>query len=85
MTLKEPAEKAVRDIRRKTRRQCPAEEKIRIVLDGSRGEEGIASPCRRGGIADHAVARMVAIARMLYQATLKFRFRLWGLRCLLRP
>ena len=39
MPKKEPAEKAVRDIRRKTRRRFSAEEKIRIVIEGLRGEE----------------------------------------------
>ncbi len=50
MPQKDSAEKAVRDIRRKTRRQFSAEEKIRIVLEGLRGEESIASLCRREGI-----------------------------------
>ena len=48
---KEPAKKVVRDIRRKTRRQHSAEEKIRIVLEGLRGEDSIAELCRREGIA----------------------------------
>lgn len=52
MTTKEPAEKAVRDIRRKTRKQYSAEEKIRIVFEGLRGEESIAALCRREGIAE---------------------------------
>jgi hypothetical protein len=39
MTQKDSAEKAVREIRRKTRRKFSAEEKIRIVLEGLRGEE----------------------------------------------
>jgi transposase len=39
VSTKSPAEKAVRDIRRKTRKQYSAEEKIRIILDGLRGEE----------------------------------------------
>ena len=52
MKSKEPAEKAVRDIRRKPRRQYSSEEKIRIVLEGLRGEESIASLCRREGIAE---------------------------------
>ncbi len=43
-------EKAVREIRRKTRRRFSAEEKIRIVLEGVRGEESIATLCRREGI-----------------------------------
>ena len=42
MSSKDPAEKVVRDIRRKTRRKHSTEEKIRIVLEGLRGEEGIA-------------------------------------------
>jgi transposase len=42
----------VRDIRRATRKQYSAEEKIRIVLDGLRGEHSIAELCRREGIAE---------------------------------
>ncbi len=49
--LKESAEKVVRDIRRATRKQYSAEEKIRIVLSGLRGEDSIAELCRREGIA----------------------------------
>ena len=45
------SEKAVKDIRRATRKQYSAEEKIRIVLDGLRGEETIAELCRQEGIA----------------------------------
>jgi transposase len=41
------AEKLVRDIRRATRKQYSAEEKIRIVLEGLRGESSIAELCRR--------------------------------------
>ena len=41
------AEKTVRAIRRATRRRYAAEEKIRIVLQGLRGEESIAELCRR--------------------------------------
>ena len=52
MSKKDLAEKAVRDIRRKTRKQYSAEEKIRIVLSGLRGEESIAALCRREGIAE---------------------------------
>jgi transposase len=44
------AEKTVRDIRRATRRQYSAEEKIRIVLEGLRGETSIAELCRKEGI-----------------------------------
>ncbi|MEE1550581.1 MAG: transposase, partial [Nitrospinaceae bacterium] len=45
------SEKTVEDIRRATRKQYSAEEKIRIVLDGLRGEETIAELCRQEGIA----------------------------------
>jgi len=48
---KQSAENKVRDIRRKTRRKYSAEEKIRIVLEGLRGEETVAELCRREGIA----------------------------------
>ena len=44
------AEKTVKDIRRATRRHYSAEEKIRIVIEGLRGEESIAELCRREGI-----------------------------------
>ena len=46
----ESAEKTVRDIRRATRRHHSAEEKIRIVLEGLRGEDSIAELCRKEGI-----------------------------------
>jgi transposase-like protein len=44
------ADKTVRDIRRPTRRKLSAEEKIRLVLEGLRGEETIAEVCRKEGI-----------------------------------
>ena len=43
-------EATVREIRRKTRKKYSAEEKVRIVLEGLRGEEKIAELCRREGI-----------------------------------
>ena len=46
----ESAEKVVWDIQRKTRRRFSAEEKIRIVLEGLRGEQSIAELCRREGL-----------------------------------
>ena len=49
---KPSSERIVRDIRRATRKQYSAEEKIRIVLDGLRGEHSIAELCRREGIAE---------------------------------
>ena len=45
------SEGTINDIKRKTRKQYSAEEKIRIVLDGLRGEDSIAELCRREGIA----------------------------------
>ena len=51
-TQKAPADQVVKDIRRATRKQYGAEEKIRIVLEGLRGEEPIAALCRREGIAE---------------------------------
>ena len=48
---KQTSEAAVREIRRKTRRRFAPEEKIRIVLDGLRGEQSISELCRRLGIA----------------------------------
>ena len=47
---KDSAEKTVRDIRRRTRRHYSAEDKIRIVLEGLRGEDSIAELCRKEGI-----------------------------------
>ena len=47
----EDAERAIKDIRRQTRRRYSAEEKIRIVLAGLRGEDSIAELCRQEGIA----------------------------------
>ena len=46
------SERVVKDIRRATRKHHSAEEKIRIVLDGLRGEYSIAELCRREGIAE---------------------------------
>ena len=51
VTHRAAAEKAVKEIRRATRKQHSAEEKIRIVLAGLRGEDSIAELCRREGIA----------------------------------
>src|SRR5499433_557262 len=47
---KAPAEQVVRDIRRATRRHFSAEDKIRIVLEGLRGEDSVAELCRKEGI-----------------------------------
>jgi len=50
MSSKNDPQSKVREIRRKTRRKFSSEEKIRIVLEGLRGEESIAALCRREGI-----------------------------------
>ena len=50
MSEKRDPEQVVREIKRKTRRKFSSEEKIRIVLEGLRGEESIAGLCRREGI-----------------------------------
>ena len=49
-TGKAPAEQVIKDIRRVTRKRHSSEEKIRVVLEGLRGEESIAALCRREGI-----------------------------------
>src|SRR5215831_19940001 len=50
-------EKVVQEIRRKTRRRFSAEEKIRIVLEGLRGEDSIATLCRKEGLAPNLYYR----------------------------
>jgi transposase len=54
---KQSAERVVKEIRRVTRRQFSAEEKIRIVLSGLRGEDSIAELCRREGIVQNLYYR----------------------------
>ncbi len=51
MSEKESTEKKIRNIRRQNRKKYSAEEKIRIVIEGLRGDESIAELCRREGIA----------------------------------
>jgi transposase len=48
---KQPTEAAIREIRRRTRRKFAPEEKIRIVLEGLRGEQSVSELCRRERIA----------------------------------
>jgi transposase len=50
MTPKDDAESIVRDIKRRTRKKYSSEEKIRIVLEGLRGEVSIAELCRKEGL-----------------------------------
>ena len=51
-TSKDAADKLVRGVKPKTRKHYSAEEEIRVVLAGLRGEESIAALCRREGIAE---------------------------------
>src|SRR5262249_21853345 len=53
----EPVDRVVKDIRRATRRHFSAEDKIRIVLEGLRGEDSIAELCRREGIVQNLYYR----------------------------
>ncbi len=57
MKQKRSSESLVRDIKRKTRRKFSSEEKIRIVIDGLRGEVSIAELCRREGISQNLYYR----------------------------
>jgi transposase len=54
---KQSSEAAVREIRRQSRRRFSPEEKIRIVLEGLRGEQSVADLCRREGIASNLYYR----------------------------
>ena len=56
-SVKEPAKQVVKEIRRATRRQFSAEEKIRIVLTGLRGEDSIAELCRREAMVENLYYR----------------------------
>jgi transposase len=51
--VKEPADKIIQTIRRASRKRYSAEEKIRIVLEGLRGEDSIAELCRRESISQN--------------------------------
>jgi transposase len=55
--VRDPAERVVKDIRRATRRHFTAEDKIRIMLEGLRGEDSIAELCRREGIVQNLYYR----------------------------
>jgi transposase-like protein len=62
-TKKQSTEAAVREIRRRTRRKFAPEEKIRIVLEGLRGEQSISELCRREGIASNGPEHAASQAR----------------------
>ena len=61
---KPPAERVVRDIRRRTRKHHPAEDKIRVVPEGLRGEESVAALCRREGIAESLYYSWMLLCRV---------------------
>ena len=54
---KPPAETVVKEIRRATRKRYSAEDKIRIVLEGLRGEDSLAELCRREGLGSNIYYR----------------------------
>jgi transposase len=58
---KQPALSVIKDIQRQTRKQYSAEEKIRIVLEGLRGESSVAEICRREGLNTNGPATSVSI------------------------
>ncbi len=73
---KAPAEQVLKEIRRRTRRQYSADEKIRIVLEGLRGEENISELCRREGIAASAARRPFGFSGIVFRARARLRARL---------
>ena len=77
--VKEPATQVLKNIRRATRRHFWAEDKIRIVLEGLRGEDSIAELCRREGIARRAL-QLVQDGLTHHAAGLAVRGRC-GVRC----
>ena len=62
MKEKVSADNRVREIRRKTRKKYSSEEKVRIVLEGLRGEESIAALCRREGIPSSFAMRLISFS-----------------------
>ena len=57
MRRRKTSESLIRDIKRKTRRKFSSEEKIRVVIEGLRGETSIAELCRKEGIAQNLYYR----------------------------
>ena len=66
--MKAPTERVVKDIRRATRRHFSAEDKIRIVLEGLRGDDSIAELCRKEGIAQTLYYRLLSDNDLSYIA-----------------
>lgn len=65
---KRSAEKTVRDIRRRTRKEYSAEEKIRVVIEGLRGEESIVELCRKEGLSTNVCYRWSRVFCLAYHA-----------------
>ena len=78
---KQPAEEAIKDIRRVTRRHFSAEEKIRVVLEGLRGEERALSTCRIKDAKDRRPARPYAAAAAVAMCSSPRLGRLGGPSC----
>src|SRR5262245_20340841 len=70
---KEPATQVVKNIRRATRRHFSAEDKIRIVLEGLRGEDSIAELCRRGRHMRYPASEKLEIIRLVEESALPVR------------
>ena len=83
MNKKVSSESAVKDIRRRTRKKYSSEEKIRIVIDGLRGEDSISNLCSLEGIPANLYYRW---SKDFLEADKKFlekgqsRYRSWFLR-----
>ena len=76
---KEPANQIVTDIRRATRRHFSPEDKIRVALEGLRGEDSIAALCRGEGIVETSIpAGRRTSSKRADQLDAPTRRRLWG-------
>jgi hypothetical protein len=77
--VKGSAEKVVKDIRRATRRHFSAEDNIRIMLEGLRGEESIVELCRREGIVQSLYYRWHA--KLLHNTVVAGYILNWTITC----
>ena len=73
---KEKAETTVRRIRRKTRKKYSAEDKIRIVIEGLRGDMSVAELCRKEGISQSLYYKVEAVASN-YENSSKLASSVW--------
>ena len=88
MSPKVSSESVVSEIKRKTRRKYSSEEKIRIVLEGLRGEESISAICRREGISSNLYYRwskdFLEAGRSVFRETRSERLTVWRLAVCVR-